>query len=180
MGNIIIQKNMLCASEFALAIALTVFILITVILTLLLIFLAASKNFRAVFFREKHQKKKSGKKQTRAPAFSEPETQGVDTIPLEPAPKTRKAATKRSESAPEYLNAIPTVPLGGIPAPTQPAQRPRASRRVIADDSADDHQAQASNGSTYTTRSITITRARSSGSSQAKTETAKQRNDKKR
>lgn len=183
MSNILIQNNMLCASEFALAIALTVFVIITVILTLLLIFLAASKNFRTVFFHEKQQKKKSSRKQTQAPALSEPSEPGVpsiDTIPIEPAPRTRKPAARRSDAAPEYLSAIPTVPLGGIPAPTQPSPRPRASRRAVAEDAVNDLQAQESNGSTYTTRSITITRARSTRSSQAKAEPTNTRNDKKR
>lgn len=180
MNKILIQNSMLCANEFALAIALTVFILITVILALLLIFLAASKNFRTVFFREKPQKKKSSKKHTQNTAVSEPMSQGVDTIPIEPVstPKPRKAATRRADAAPEYLNAIPTVPLGGIPVPNQPSPRPRG-RRAVAEDAVSEAIAQES-GSTYTTRSITITRARSTRQSQSKTEQQNNRNDKKK
>ncbi|MDE7165263.1 MAG: hypothetical protein K2O04_07585 [Clostridiales bacterium] len=178
MNKTIIQNSMLCANEFALAIALTVFVLITVILAVLLIFLAASKNFRTVFFREKPQKKKSSKKQTQTAALSEPSYQGVDTVPIEPAPKTGKVASRRSIPEPDYLNAIPTVPLGGIPAPTaKAAQRPRTSRRAVADDAMAETIEQ-EGGSTYTTRLITITRARSTGASRTKSEPTNNSNKK--
>lgn len=160
------------ASEFSLAIALTVFIIITVILAALLISLAASKNFRAVFFREKQQKKKSAKK----PASSEPaqvQPQEVGTVVEQPKP--RKAATRKSaESTPDYLDAIPTVPLGGVPidSPT-PAPAPRGNRarsgspvRTVEIPSANEQ------GGTYTTRSITITRARSAKPTDGKSDKA--------
>lgn len=156
MSVIGIQSNLLCASEFSLAIALTVFIIITVVLSILLIALAASKSFRTVFFHDKPQKKKSTKKSSSAPAQSEPES--VDTVPIDP-PKPRRVTTRRKEAEPEYLNAIPTVPLNGIIAPPPP--KPRAGRRATADDAVEAMKVQEA-GSTYTTRSITITRARSS------------------
>lgn len=175
MSQILIQNSMLSASEFALSIALTVFIIITVILALLLIFLAASKNFRTVFFREK-QKRKSGKKKNQSAALSEPSAQDIDTMPAEQVVKSRKAATKRTETQPEYLSAIPTVPLGGMPAPEQPRARSRANRRAQTEDTLEALE----NGSTYTMRSITITRAHAPKSSQAKEQPSTPRNDKKR
>ncbi|MDE6618626.1 MAG: hypothetical protein K2K13_06350 [Clostridiales bacterium] len=152
--------NILCANEFALAIALTVFILLTAILTLLLTALAASKNFRAVFFREKSsRKKKSAKKQPAAVSEPTPVMPhgGVDTIPIDPPKAARRTGTRKTaeDDVPEFLNAIPTVPLGGFPqaAPT-PRGKGRQSMRIaeIPDETED--------GGTYVARSVTITRAR--------------------
>lgn len=150
-----LSLGLLCTNEFALAIALTVFVIIAVILSALLISLAASKNFRTVFFREKSRKKKSAKK----PAASEPAQimphDGVDTVPIDP-PKPRKAtARKVTDDVPEFLNAIPTVPLGGIPqsSPSPRGGKARQSMRIA--DIPDEEQ-----GGTYTANMITITRAR--------------------
>ncbi|MDE5592531.1 MAG: hypothetical protein K2I75_01205 [Clostridiales bacterium] len=174
-----LNVNILCANEFALAIALTVFILLTVILSVLLIFLAASKNFRAVFFREKSRKKKSTKKQQ---SVSEPAPVmphgGVDTIPIDPPKAARRTPTRKTaenDGTPEFLNAIPTVPLGGFPqaAPTPRGGKARQSMR-IAEIPNDTEQ-----GGAYVARSVTITRARSvtptksDNSEKDKTETAK-------
>lgn len=151
-----LNVNTLCANEFALAIALTVFIILTVILTVLLISLAASKGFRTVFFREKTQKKKSTKK----PAASEPaqsEPQEIEAVVEQPKP--RRAAPRKSaqDSAPDYLSGIPTVPLGGFPQATPSPARGRSRNSVRAVEASDANE----QGDTYTTRSITITRARS-------------------
>lgn len=166
-----IQLNILCANEFSLIIALTVFVMLTVILALMLIFLAASKNFRTVFFREKPKKKKrSAKKQHSEPEPTQPQTQpqslqAVDTIPIEDL-RPKRVATRRNSAAatPEYLNAIPTVPLGGAPVAPAPA---KSSRRAKAAD-VEDAQTPQESGSTYVTRSITITRARSSSATTRK------------
>ncbi|MDE5562277.1 MAG: hypothetical protein K2J01_01870 [Clostridiales bacterium] len=154
--------NILCANEFALAIALTVFILLTVILSVLLIFLAASKNFRAVFFREKSsRKKKSAKKQPSAVSEPAPVMPhgGVDTIPIDPPKAARRTGTRKTaeDDVPEFLNAIPTVPLGGFPqaAPTPRGGKGRQSSMRMTDIS--DYPEQ---GGTYVARSVTITRAR--------------------
>lgn len=175
------KLNVLCASEFALAIALTVFILITVILAVLLISLAASKNFRAVFFREKSsRKKKTPKKQQ---AVSEPAPViphgGVDTIPIDP-PKTRRTPTRKTaenDGTPDFLNAIPTVPLGGFPqaAPTPRGGKAKSRGMRMAEIPDTNEQ-----GGTYTARSITITRARSSTptKSAAKSDKATEKTDK--
>lgn len=149
--------NVLCASEFALAIALTVFILLTVILALLLVSLAASKNFRAVFFREKSRKKKSTKK----PAVSEPTPViphgGVDTIPIDPPKAARRTSTRKTaeDDVPEFLNAIPTVPLGGFRQTPAPTRKGRPSGMRMAEIPSDEQ------GGTYTVSPVTITRARS-------------------
>lgn len=156
-----LNLSILCASEFALAIALTVFILLTVILSVLLISLAASKNFRAVFFREKSsRKKKSAKKQSAAvsePAPTIPQG-GVDTIPIDPPKARRTPARKTAENdgTPEFLNAIPTVPLGGFPQAT-PAPRGKGRQNMRLAEIPDSEQ-----GGTYTVSPVTITRARPS------------------
>ncbi|MDE6201259.1 MAG: hypothetical protein K2M47_05225 [Clostridiales bacterium] len=160
-----LNVNTLCANEFALAIALTVFVLITVIFAVLLISLAASKNFRTVFFREKSHKKKSTKK----PAVSEPAPTmpegGVDTIPIDP-PKPRRTPTRKSatENTPDFLNAIPTVPLGGFPQGPAPTRGGKARSSSARNTEIPNSREQ---GGTYTTRSITITRARPSTPKQA-------------
>ena len=151
--------NILCASEFALAIALTVFILLTVILTVLLISLAASKNFRTVFFREKTRKKKSTKKQQ---AVSEPAPTmpgGVDTIPIDPPKAARRTPSRKTadnDGTPEFLNAIPTVPLGGF-FQTAPAPRGKSRQSGMRVSEIPDTIEQ---GGAYTPRAVTITRAR--------------------
>ncbi|MDE7106701.1 MAG: hypothetical protein K2O39_00060 [Clostridiales bacterium] len=170
--------NMLCANEFALAIALTVFILLTVILSVLLISLAASKNFRAVFFHEKAHKKKSAKKQQ---AVSEPAPTmpqgGVDTIPIDP-PKTRRTPTRKNadvDNTPEFLNAIPTIPLGGFPqgpTPTRGGKARSTGTARMTEIPSDDQ------GGTYTARSITITRARPSTPVKVDSKSAKDKTDK--
>lgn len=153
-----LNATFMCASEFALAIALTVFILLTVILAVLLISLAASKNFRAVFFREKPRKKKSAKKPA---TVSEPVPTiphgGVDTVPIA-QPTRRAGARKTAESdVPEFLNAIPTVPLGGFQqsAPTR-GGKAKSSGMRMAEIPSDEQDG------TYTVSPVTITRARPS------------------
>ena len=174
-----LNVNILCASEFALAIALTVFILLTVILAVLLISLAASKNFRTVFFREKAHKKKSTKKQQ---AVSEPAPVmphgGVDTIPIDPPKAARRTATRKTadnDGTPEFLNAIPTVPLGGFPqaAPTPRGGKAKSSGMRVAEIPDTIEQ-----GGAYTPRSITITRARPSTPVKADGKSAKDGKDK--
>lgn len=174
-----LNVNIICASEFALAIALTVFILLTVILSVLLIFLAASKNFRSVFFREKSRKKKSTKKQPAAvsePAPALPHG-GVDTIPIDPPKAARRTSARKTaedDGTPEFLNAIPTVPLGGFPqaAPTPRGGKARQSMRMndISDFS--------EQGGTYTPRSITITRAQPYTPAKQSDKSAKDKTDK--
>lgn len=156
------KVGLLCASEFALAIALTVFILLTVILAVLLICLAASKNFRTVFFREKSRKKKSTKKQQ---AVSEPAPTiphgGVDTIPIDPPKTARRTSTRKTaddDGTPEFLNAIPTVPLGGFPQAT-PTPRGKSRQSGMRITEIPDTVEQ---GGAYTPRAVTITRARPS------------------
>ncbi|MDE6029034.1 MAG: hypothetical protein K2F90_01780 [Clostridiales bacterium] len=154
-----LNASILCASEFALAIALTVFILLTAILLLLLVSLAASKNFRTVFFREKSRKKKSGKKPQ---AVSEPAPVmphgSVDTVPIDPPKAPRKTPTRKAadDGTPEFLNAIPTVPLGGFPqvAPSPRGKAKQGGMHVAEIPDSDE-------GGAYIARSITITRARS-------------------
>lgn len=174
-----LNVNIICASEFALAIALTVFILLTVILSVLLIFLAASKNFRSVFFREKSRKKKSTKKQQ---AVSEPAPAmphgGVDTVPIDPPKAPRRTPTRKAaenDGTPEFLNAIPTVPLGGFSQSPTPTRKGRQSGMRVAEIPDSTEQ-----GGAYVARSVTITRARSvtptkadSSAKDDKTETAK-------
>lgn len=110
----------LCASEFALAIALTVFVIFTVALILLLVFLAVSKSFREVFFREKTQNRKTQKAADKSDKTDNSEktnkTDKIESQPEPAAPKRgkRQSAAKAKEQTPEYLAAIPTVPLGGI------------------------------------------------------------------
>ena len=170
-----LNVNVMCASEFALAIALTVFILLTVTLAVLLIFLAASKNFRAVFFREKSRKKKSTKKQPAAVSEPTPVIPhgGVDTIPIDPPKAARRTSTRKTEESdvPEFLNAIPTVPLNGFPqaAPTPRGGKAKASGMRMSEIPSDEQ------GGTYTARMITITRARQSS---APTKSAEAKSDK--
>ena len=172
-----LNVNIICASEFALAIALTVFILLTVILSVLLIFLAASKNFRSVFFREKSRKKKSAKKQQAVSEPAQAMVGGVDTIPIDPPKAPRRAPTRKSaeNDVPEFLNAIPTVPLGGFPQATPTPRGGKARQSMRMTDISDFPE----QGGTYTARSVTITRARSvtptrpDSSEKDKTEAAK-------
>lgn len=162
-----IHIRILCASEFSLAIALTVFVALTVILATLLIALGVSKNFRAVFFGETKKKKKSAKKQpTEKP--SEPDAQQRQTVSTDTQDRPRRTPARRSKASnePEYLDAIPTVPL--IAVPTQqasPAQRPARGSRIKTEQTNGVPTAaarSAESGSSYTPRSITITRARTS------------------
>lgn len=167
-----LNDNLLCASEFSLAIALTVFVIISVVLAVLLIALAASKGFRTVFFRDKPQKKKSAKKSALAPAEPQPQ---IETVPAEPT-RPRRVSTRRNieDPTPEYLNAIPTVPLGGVPIAPAPTPAPaRNSRRAKTENTAEAKPQE--QGGTYTTRSITITRARSAKSNTQQTDRSKKR-----
>lgn len=153
MTEIAVHTNILCSSEFSLAIALTVFVALTAILTVLLIFLAVSKNFRAVFFREKqHKKSRAGKVRDN---IGSNKAAAVDTVPV-PAPKKTSARKASASDEPEYLSAIPTVPLGG--APVAVPQKPKAKRSTADDEKSLPAQ---SSGNAYVTRTITITRARS-------------------
>lgn len=158
--------NLISANEFSLVIALTAFVAITIVLVILLIALGASKNFRTVFFREKKSKTKK-KKAEKAAAVSEP-AEFSEPSAVEPQKPARTASSrKRGNTDPEYLNAIPTVPLGGIPQITPTPSNRRSSARMRTEFEAVEEQPRA----TYTTRSVTITRARSSSLRTEPTET---------
>lgn len=83
------------SDEFTLTIALVVFVMLTAILLTLLIALAASKNFRKVFFRDKP--KKADKKSHAADKNAE---------------TTANAQGASVENAPEYYGGVMTVPIG--------------------------------------------------------------------
>lgn len=157
-------QNLMSASVFSLAIALTVFVVITVILLVLLIALSASKNFRTVFFREKQ--KKSKKRKTDKAALSEPR-EVSEPKATEPKSTRSSAAHRRGGAEPEYLSAIPTVPLGGIPQAQPTPTGRRSNARMRTEFEAIEEQPRA----TYTTRSVTITRARSNSIKTANDET---------
>lgn len=113
----------LISDEFALTIALVVFVMLTAILLTLLIALIASKNFRKVFFRDKS--KKSDKK-SRA-ADKNPETaanaqnasadnspeyfEGVLTVPIGAMPEKRTSKKTKNDEDPEIYDKIPTVAI---------------------------------------------------------------------
>lgn len=88
----------LLSDEFALTIALVVFVMLTAVLLTLLIALIASKNFRKVFF---HDKPKKADKKSRAADKS--------------AETAANAQDASAESAPEYFEGVLTVPIGAIP-----------------------------------------------------------------
>lgn len=149
-------------SEFALGIALTVFVGTTVLLLILLICLAASKSFRAVFFREHAEKtaktekaykpKKSKNKSKEPDPLDELEEVPVPPIPRPTVqPKTAKSDKEQAREELEFLEMVETIPLEAM---TLPPDRPRAHRIPLRKSS------EGGEGGTYSPRMITITRAR--------------------
>ncbi len=141
-------------SEFALGIALTVFVGATVLLVILLICLAASKSFRAVFFREHAQNGKKSAKTKKSKKSKDPDPlDGLEEIPIPTVqPKTAKPdAQQQSKEELEFLERVETIPLEAM---TLPPDRPRAHRIPLRKSS------DGSEGGTYSPRMITITRTR--------------------
>ena len=141
-------------SEFALGIALTVFVGATVLLVILLICLAASKSFRAVFFREHAEKDKKAAKPKKAKKSKEPDPlDGLEEIPVPSVqPKTAgHDAQQQSKEELEFLERVETIPLEAMTLPTDQRRAHRIPLRKSSD---------GSEGGTYSPRMITITRAR--------------------
>lgn len=114
----------LLSDEFALTIALVVFVMLTAVLLTLLIALIASKNFRKVFFRDKPKKPEKRPRaadknaesaaNVNASAGRSDYFEGIPTVPIG-APPESLGQTKRSDEAePEIYDKIPTVALPEI------------------------------------------------------------------
>lgn len=167
------------AGVLELAIALTATSMLCAVLLILLIALAASKNFRTVFFRdgqplEDTRRRRPQSSQPQQQTEPEPlQTPTVDPMPAlqSSQPQAEQAAAgenatkpnkphkrrKSTDDVPEFLDEIPTVPLGAGAVRKSIAPRERHAAKQVDDVP----------GPTYVTRPITITRAPTEGTNSA-------------
>lgn len=144
------------AGEFSLTIALVVFVMLTVLLTAVLVLLCVSKNFRVFLFREnKTVRKKRKNKKTSKTNVADGGGSNV---------KKERSDSKNTgkRAVPEYLDAVPTVPLG-FPSAQSQTYVTRGKKRQNTPDpvlSADATDGSEQHGGTYTANMQTVTKTR--------------------
>lgn len=159
------------ASEFALSIALAVFIMITLMLAAILALLYVSKSFRAFFFREEIKRQRAALKRKQEQAEKQRTLPDAALPQIEQPPPVEQAApsTATSEEQPQrkprtrkrasgYSDGVLTVPLT-----FQAAEKPRSTKK--RGNSFDgittvELPPVTSDPVTFTPRSITVARAK--------------------
>lgn len=98
--------------EANLTTALVVFVILSVLLTVFVVMMFANKKFRAFFFRTDANDDKPKKEKRAKPSKAKKPDSASPTPRREVAPRGRK---KREQAASaQYLDEVPTVPLGGF------------------------------------------------------------------
>lgn len=149
---------LLGASEFALSIALAVFIMITLMLAAILALLYVSKSFRAFFFREeiKRQRAALKRKQEQAEKLRTlPDAVATEAATPEERPQRKTRARKHVDG---YSDGVVTVPLT-----FQAAEKPRRTKKRNAEIdgiTTVELPVVSSDPVTFTPRNVTVARAK--------------------
>ena len=150
---------LLGASEFALSIALTVFIIVSLMLAAILALLYVSKSFRAFFFREEIKRQRAALKRKQEQAEKQrtlPDAVATEvSTSAEPSNAGSRTTRKRGDA---YSDGVLTVPLT-----YHTAEKPRRKKKRTAEIdgiTTVELPVVSSDPVTFTPRNVTVARAK--------------------